>query len=229
MNNLYAIADLHLSFGVDKKMDVFYGWENYTDKIKANWQRMVDDGDTVVIAGDISWGMNLEESQKDFAFLHSLPGKKVILKGNHDFWWSTLSKINNFLNENDYSDFFVLHNNFYKIGDYAVCGSRGWQYDAKQTDINIVNRECARIETSIKSAMAEGLKPIVFLHYPPAYGEYKSTEIIETLKSNGITEVYYGHIHGSGFNKALKFADDIKLNIISCDCIDFTPKFICNY
>lgn len=229
MNNLFAISDLHLSFSSDKPMDVFKGWKNHTERIKANWQRMIDDKDTVVIAGDISWGMSLKEAAADFEFLHSLPGKKIIIKGNHDYWWSTLSKINGFFEDVGYNDFFILHNNFYPIGEYAVCGSRGWEYDAKQTDENIVLRECGRIERSIKSALDCGLKPIVFLHYPPAYGEFLCSEILSVLKEHGITEVYYGHIHGAGFNNSVNSVENIRLFNISCDCLDFTPKFIIKY
>lgn len=229
MNNLFAISDLHLSLGTNKQMDVFAGWENYTEKIKANWQRMVDDNDTVVIAGDISWGIDLKESKNDFAFLNSLPGKKVIIKGNHDYWWSTVSKINAFFKENGFEDFFVLNNNCYPLGKYAVCGSRGWEYDAKQSDTKIVLRECGRIEASIKAALNNNLEPIVFLHYPPAYGGFESEEIISVLKEYNITNIYYGHIHGAGLSNAPSETRGIKLNILSCDQIDFTPKFICKY
>ncbi|MBR3145199.1 MAG: metallophosphoesterase [Clostridia bacterium] len=229
LNNLFAISDLHLSFGSNKPMDIFPGWENHTERIKANWKRMIDDNDTVVISGDISWGMTLKESEPDFDFLHTLPGKKVIIKGNHDYWWSTVTKINNFLRSKEYEDFFVLYNNSYSIGEYAVCGSRSWEYDAKQSDENIVARECGRIEASIISAIRSGKKPILFLHYPPAFGTFLQEPVLEVIKKYNIDKVYYGHIHGLGNQNAVKEINKVALFNISCDYLDFTPKFICKY
>lgn len=230
MSRLFAISDLHLSFSADKPMDVFRGWENYTERLKANWNRTVRPEDTVVIAGDTSWCMNIDDAFPDFDFIHSLNGKKIFLKGNHDFWWTTANKINTFFKENGFEDFSILYNNFYTNGKIALCGTRGWLYDGKgEFDKKVIMRECGRLERSLSSAVSEGLEPIVFLHYPPAYGEFVSEEIMEILKKYNIKSLYYGHIHGSGFNNSLKEFDGIKMQIISCDCIDFTPFYICEY
>lgn len=228
--NLFAISDLHLSLKSEKPMDIFRGWENYTEKIISNWKKTVTDNDTVVIPGDISWGSTLEESKADFELLNSLPGKKIILKGNHDFWWTTIKKINEFFTENGFDTLSVLHNDYKKLGEYAVCGSRGWLYDGSgEQDKKVIARECGRLNKSISDALRDGFKPIVFMHYPPAYGEFVCEEIFSVLKGYGITDVYYGHIHGSGFNKSLKEYSGVALHLVSCDCVDFTPVFLGKY
>ncbi len=225
--NLFTISDLHLSFGSNKPMNIFYGWENHTERIKSNWCRLVKDEDTVVIGGDISWATSLEEATADFAFINSLPGQKIILKGNHDYWWSTAKKINEFLEKNNFDTIKILHNNSYSDGKISICGTRGWLYDGTcQQDKKVINRECGRLETSIKHGLQSGGKCILFLHYPPAYGEFVCEEIIEIINRYKIKNVYCGHIHGNGFNKMIKHVDDINLRLVSCDCIDFTPIFI---
>lgn len=227
--NLFAISDLHLSFSSEKPMDVFRGWDNYTERISANWKRLITDDDVVIIPGDISWATDLKEAKSDFEYINSLPGKKIILKGNHDFWWSTVKKINEFLSENKFNSISVVHNSFYPLGKYAVCGTRGWLYDnSSQSDKKIILRECGRLEKSILDAENSGLIPIVFLHYPPVYSEYVCEEIFAILKSHGIKHVYYGHIHGYGFTNCVSEYDGIKLHLVSCDCIDFTPYYILN-
>ena len=127
--NLFTISDLHLPLGVNKPMDIFRGWDNYVDRISANWKRLVTEEDTVVIGGDISWAVSLEQAKADFEFINSLPGQKIILKGNHDFWWSTVTKINDFLNQNKFDTIKILHNNCYCDGHIGICGTRGWLYD----------------------------------------------------------------------------------------------------
>lgn len=225
--NLFAISDLHLSLSADKPMDIFKGWENYTDRIKANWNRLVKEEDTVVIPGDISWALKIEDAQRDFDFINSLKGEKIILKGNHDLWWSTVKKINEFLNKNNFNTIKVLHNNFYSFGNFAICGTRGWLYDGTgENDTKILKRECGRLEKSLSLAEESGYTPIVFLHYPPAYRNFSSDEIIEVLNRHKIKEVYYGHIHGNGNNYALSEFGDIKMKLVSCDTTDFTPTFI---
>ena len=206
MSKLFAISDLHLSFGCNKPMDVFRGWENYTERIRANWLRTVGDNDTVVIAGDISWAMDTQQALPDFMFLHDLPGKKIIMKGNHDFWWGTVSKLNGFFSENGLNDFFILHNNCYPIGKYAVCGSRGWEYDSPQKDEKIVLRECGRIAASLNLAAFNGLEPILFLHFPPAYGDMRCEEIIGVIKEHNANTLYYGHLHGLGASNRVSAA-----------------------
>lgn len=225
---LFAIADLHLSFSCDKSMDVFYGWENYAERIRANWNRLVGADDTVVIAGDISWASSLDEAKADFEFIHSLNGKKIILKGNHDYWWSTVTKINNFLKENEFDDISVLHNNCFISGDIAICGTRGWLYAGSgEKDEKIIKRECGRLVQSLKMA-GDTKNKIVFLHYPPVYAEFVCAEIFGVIKDFNIDRVYYGHIHGTGIHKTFGEYEGVKLSLISSDSIDFTPVFISN-
>ena len=204
------MSDLHLSFGSDKPMDIF-GWENYTERIRANWQRMIKEDDTLIMAGDFSWGLKLHETLEDFKFIENLPGKKIFLKGNHDLWWSTLSKIKNFLKENDINSVDFVFNNTIICENYAICGTRGWLFSAKESDKKIIAREAARLETSLKMGKETGLELLVF---------------IEVLKKYDVKTVYYGHIHGKGLNNQIGEIDGIKLKLISCDCLDFTPYLI---
>ncbi|WP_444640500.1 metallophosphoesterase [Caproiciproducens sp. R1] len=224
--SLFAIADLHLSLGCDKPMDVFEGWRDYTVRLEKNWRAVVGEDDTVVVAGDISWAMKLEETVKDFEFIHSLPGRKLFLKGNHDYWWATKKKIDDFLKVHGLDSISIIHNNAVAVGDIAVCGTRGWLYNSETAeDIKIVNREAGRLNTSINEAERMGIKPVVFLHYPPVYDGAECKEILDVLKSHGITECYFGHIHG---NQAARRAitgvyDGIKMHLISCDYLKFIP------
>lgn len=220
--SLYAISDLHLSLSSDKPMDVFRGWENYVERLKANWTRLIKDTDTVVIPGDISWALKLEETKEDFAFLNSLPGKKIILKGNHDLWWSTSKKLTQFLEENNFSTISFVFNNAVVVEDKAVCGTRGWFYDLAPDD-KVVKREAGRLEASITAAEKSGKTPVVFLHYPPVYSEWVCEEIFSVIKKHGIKTVWHGHIHGSGFNNAKKEFDGVNLRLLSADCVDFCP------
>lgn len=225
--SLYTISDLHLSFGVEKPMDIFHGWDNYTQRLEANWKRIIKPEDTVVIPGDISWGSSLEEAKEDFMFINSLPGQKIILKGNHDFWWSTAKKINDFFKENNFDTIRILYNNYYSDSKIAICGSRGWLYDGTTPqDMKIIARECGRIKASVRPAIEKGLEPILFLHYPPAYCESVCEEIITTIKELGIFTIYYGHIHGAGYNKSLSSYEGLKMRLVSCDCVDFSPVFV---
>ncbi len=222
---LYTISDLHLSLSADKPMTVFRGWENYTERIESNWRRIIKQDDTVILPGDFSWGLKLSDTLLDFKFLESLPGKKILLKGNHDLWWSTVKKVNEFFDENDINSVNLLFNNAFKIGDKVICGTRGWFYDESEDD-KIRKREVGRLLLSFEAAEKLGGEKVVFLHYPPVYGEYISNDIISVLKEFNITTVYHGHIHGSGFNKAVSEYDGINFKLISADCIDFTPFLI---
>lgn len=221
--SLYTISDLHLSFGSNKPMDIFRGWDNHTDRIVAAWNRVVRKDDTVVLPGDLSWALKLEDTLPDFLFLEKLNGTKIIGKGNHDLWWSTRKKIEEFFEKNSIKTVKLLFNNAYKVGDVAVCGTRGWFYDAKETDKKVVVREAGRLEASIKAAIDLGGEPIVFLHYPPVYADMVCEEILEVLKKYGIKTVYHGHIHGAGLNKSVSEYGGISLKLVSCDCINFTP------
>lgn len=225
--NLFTISDLHLSLGANKPMDIFNGWDNYIERIKKNWKKLVSCDDTVVIGGDISWGSSLPEAKADFEFINSLPGRKIILKGNHDYWWGTANKINEFLTQNNFDTIKILHNNCYSDGKIAICGTRGWIYDGTgERDQKIILREAGRLETSIKLGINAGAKPIVFLHYPPVYADFTCDEILNILYKYNIAEVYYGHIHGNGIYNTVSEYNGIKLKLTSCDGIDFTPAFV---
>lgn len=221
--SVYTISDLHLSFGTNKPMDIFRGWANYTDRITANWNRMVNENDTVILPGDLSWALKLEDTLADFKYLENLPGTKIIGKGNHDLWWSTKKKIEEFFQKNDIKTVKLLFNNAYFIEDIAICGTRGWFYDAAETDKKVVLREVGRLETSIKEALKFKTEPVVFLHYPPVYSDMVCQEIFEVLKKYDIKMVYHGHIHGAGFNKSVSQFEGISFRLVSCDCVDFTP------
>ncbi len=227
--SLFTIGDLHLSLGTDKPMDIFRGWDNYVNRLSDNWKKIVNDEDTVVIAGDISWAMKLSECEKDFSFINSLPGNKILLKGNHDYWWDTASKINRFLDENNFDKIKILFNNSYEVDDYVICGTRGWGLDCeKNEDVKILNRECGRLRLSLESSAASDKEKIVFLHYPPIYGDNVCEEIISVLREYKIKKCYYGHIHGKkmingAFNGEYK---GIKFKLISCDAVLFNPVLV---
>lgn len=227
--SLFAIADLHLSLGCDKPMDVFTGWQNYTEKLEKNWRNIVKPEDTVVIAGDVSWAMKLEDCAKDFAFLHALPGSKLILKGNHDYWWSTKKKIDTFFKDHGFDSLQIIHNNSYVVGDVEVCGTRGWLYNAEnEEDMKIVNREVGRLNASLDDAARQGVNPIVFLHYPPVYDSLQCDEILSVLETRGIQSCYFGHIHGSEAAKRAVVGEyhGIKMHLISCDYVNFVPVLV---
>lgn len=219
------MGDTHLSLAVNKPMDIFGGWDNYTERMKENWEKTVSDEDTVIIPGDISWAMNFREALPDFQWLHSMKGRKIISKGNHDYWWDTMSKMNRFLAENGFDSISILHNNHYAYGEYGICGTRGWVNDnSEPADAKVLAREAGRLETSIQSAEKEGLVPIVFLHYPPIYGTEYNYDILEVLYRHGIKDCYYGHVHGKGHNYAIKGErDGVNFHLVSADFLQFCP------
>ena len=224
--SLFAIGDLHLSLGSEKPMDVFGGrWQDYVDKIREGFHAAVTEEDWTVLCGDISWGMSLQESLPDFQFINDLPGKKIILKGNHDYWWSTAKKTDTFFADNGLDSISILHNNSFVFEDrYSICGTRGWFYEEESDPHHekILNRECIRLETSINSAGDR--EKIVFLHYPPKYNAYECTEILDILKKHSIRHCYYGHIHSkactSAFNGEL---NGTMFRLISADYLNFVP------
>lgn len=223
---LFVIADLHLSLGTNKPMDVFQGWHDYVSRLEANWRSAVGMDDTVVIAGDISWAMKLEDTLKDFTWLNSLPGEKLLLKGNHDYWWSTRSKIDSFFEEHGFSTLHILHNCAYRVGDRTVCGTRGWLYNSEtEEDKKIVSREAGRLTASIEDAKRMGGIITAFLHYPPVYDDMECTEILDILSRNKISDCYFGHIHGQyAAQKALVGEyKGVQMHLISCDFVDFSP------
>lgn len=228
---LYAIADLHLSLGTDKPMDIFKGWQDYKERLEKNWRALVNDDDTVVVAGDISWAMKLEECYEDFKFLNSLPGTKILIKGNHDYWWATKKKIDEYLEQNNFNTIKILFNNSFVVDGINICGSRGWYYDADtQADIKVINREVGRLKLSLDSVKDKDVTPVVFLHYPPVYSELECQEIMETLVSYGIKECYYGHLHGAHTHRNAVIGDykGINMHLISCDFVDFMPILVRN-
>ncbi len=227
--SLFAIADLHLSLGENKPMDIFAGWSDYVTRLKENWNKLITDKDTVVIAGDISWAMKLEETYIDFKFIDDLPGKKIFLKGNHDYWWGTKSKMEAFLAEKNLKTISILFNNAYVIDDFSVCGTRGWFLENEsENDVKVLNREAGRLTASIECALKTGKEPVVFLHYPPIYGNTKCDEIFNILLKYGIKKCYYGHIHGK---KNMRLAvegkcEGVEFKLISCDRLSFVPILI---
>ncbi|MEE0914235.1 MAG: metallophosphoesterase [Ruminococcus sp.] len=227
--SLFAIADLHLSLGEDKPMDIFAGWNDYVTRLEKSWRSIITDNDTVVIAGDISWAMKLEETYTDFKFIDDLPGKKILLKGNHDYWWGTKSKIDKFLEANSLNSISILFNNSYVCDEYAICGTRGWflENDTPE-DVKVLNREVGRLRASIDSAIKTDKEPVVFLHYPPVYAGTECSEIMNVLVEYNIKKCYYGHIHGqrnirNAFEGKYKGID---FRLISCDKVSFTPVLV---
>ena len=227
--SLYAIADLHLSFSTDKPMDIFGGWDNYVVRLQENWNKVVKKEDTVVVAGDISWAMQLEQTFKDFSFIDSLPGRKIFLKGNHDYWWGTRKKIEEYLKNNNFNSISILFNSAEIVENFAVSGTRGWSYDCStQEDIKILNREVGRLTTSIEQAQNFNREIIVFLHYPPVFSGYECPEIINVLQKYNIKKCYYGHIHGKrvASKAVVGHYKGIDFRMISCDQIGFEPVLV---
>lgn len=224
--SLFAIADTHLSLGTNKPMDSFPGWNDYVARLGNNWNSIVKEEDTVVIAGDISWAMNFDELYEDFSFLNDLNGKKIIVKGNHDYWWNTLSKMNKFIEENNFDSINILQNNSYDVGGISVCGSRGWMFESSEKhDEKILSREVGRIKMSLDSAVNENR--ILFLHYPPITTNSSCNEILDTLKEYGIKKCFYGHLHGMATKYAFEGEyDGIDFKLISADRLSFVPKLI---
>lgn len=226
---LFAIGDLHLSFGHSKQMDIFPGWDNYVDRLKKNWENLVSADDTVVIVGDISWAMKLKDTKMDFNFINNLPGEKIILKGNHDYWWSTRKKMDEYLSLNSFNSIKILFNCAYRTDRFAVCGTRGWFYDAESDeDKKILSREIGRLEVSIDEAKKLGGEIVAFLHYPPVYGTDECTEILNLLIYKNIKKCYYAHVHGKIAHKKAIIGEykGINFNMVSGDYTNFTPILV---
>lgn len=221
---LYAIGDTHLSLSCNKPMDVFGGnWENYVEKLLEGFS-VVEPEDTVVLCGDLSWGMSLEQAEADFAFLDRLPGRKLLMKGNHDYWWTTAAKMNRFFAEKGFHSFSLLHNNCHFYGDVALCGTRGWFFE-ENGDPKVFNRELIRLETSLKAAGEK--EKLCFLHYPPRYQGYICQEIVDLLEKYQVSACYYGHLHGGSHRLAMegKF-NSVEYHLVAADYLDFKPKKI---
>ena len=224
--SLFAVGDLHLALGApEKTMEAFAGpWLGYTDKIRRGFSLLREE-DVCVICGDLCWAMDLSSALPDFTFLNSLPGKKILIKGNHDYWWTTAAKMSAFFADNGLDSLALLHNNCVVWNDLALCGTRGWFYEEEtgtEHDAKILRREVMRLETSLRAA--EDREKLVFLHYPPLYQHYSCPEIMETLSRYGVRECYYGHIHGRGAHAAfIGEADGVKYRLVSADHLDFFP------
>lgn len=225
---LFTIADLHLSFGVDKPMNIFAGWDNHVERIKENWQKKISDEDIVVLPGDLSWGMNLQQTHKDFEFVNSLNGTKILSKGNHDYWWCTRSKLENYFKENGFDTLKIMQNDHYAFGNIGICGTRGWVNDnTEPADAKLIAREAIRLDLSLKSATDAGLRPVVFLHYPPVYGENRNLDILDVLYKYNVKQVFYGHLHGKAHAYAINgVCDGITYRLISSDFLHFDPMDI---
>ena len=226
--SLYAIGDPHLSFGTDKPMDVFGGkWENYTEKLSEAFSALNAD-DICVLCGDISWGMDMKSALPDFKFLCEFPFKKIILKGNHDYWWDTVTKMTRVLDAEGLSGVSFLHNNCFFYEDAAICGTRGWFYEEEkgsEHDRKMLSRELMRLEASLKAAGSR--EKYVFLHYPPKYGNYECSEILEMLEYYSVAMCCSGHIHGHGLRLAFEgIHGGVRHKLVSADNLSFNPLMI---
>lgn len=221
---VFVIGDLHLSLGTDKPMDVFPGWEGYLPKLETNWRTLIQPEDTVILAGDTSWAMNLSDTRADFAFLQELPGQKWMIKGNHDYWWTTARKMEKFLQENGFDSLHILHNNACVVGNTALCGTRGWPFDdAAEQGEKLMAREAGRLRMSLQAAGTTPEK-IAFLHYPPVYPGACAQELIDVLHEFDVKTCYYGHLHGRSIRFAVQGnVDGITYRLISADALGFCP------
>ena len=222
---LYAIGDLHLCLGAPKPMDIFGGnWTGYMDKLKEGMS-VITDSDTTVLLGDLSWALSLEESAADFAWINEIPGKKIILKGNHDYWWSTAAKFNKFCEANGFENMFLLNNNCFEYEDWAICGTRGWFFEEERSgahDEKVFKRELCRLEASLKAAGEK--RKAVFLHYPPRYKGYECKEILELLEKYEVRLCYYGHLHGGSHKLAMEgLWDSVEFRLVAADYLNFEP------
>ena len=222
---LYAIGDLHLCLGAPKPMDIFGGaWVGYMDKLKEGLSQITPK-DTTVLLGDLSWALGLDQAKEDFAWIDELPGKKIILKGNHDYWWSTASKFYKFCEENGFKNQYILNNNHYVYENWAICGTRGWFFEEErsgQHDEKVFKRELIRLEASLQSA--GDLTKLVFLHYPPKYKGYECPEILELLHKYDVRQCYYGHLHGPSLGLAVEGVwNGIDFRLASADFLNFNP------
>jgi predicted phosphohydrolase len=227
---LFAIGDLHLSLAAEKPMDVFGGgWDGYVEKIKSGFE-VVSDDDVCVLCGDLSWGMSLPDCLADFEFIGRLPGKKIILKGNHDYWFSTAKSAKDFFAKNNIPNIDILNNNSFIYENKAICGTRGWLFDEEHDSAHnakIMAREVLRLEASLKSAPAD-MEKLCFFHYPPRFNNYVSTEMISVMEKYGVKRCWYGHIHGHAHRLAVqREVDGIEYRMISADYVNFVPQKIC--
>ena len=227
---IYAIADLHLSFGEDKPMSIFgENWEGHAEKIKNNWIAKVKPEDTVVLPGDFSWATYLQNTFQDFTYLNQLPGKKLLLKGNHDYWWTTITNMRNYLKENGFENIDFIYNNSYLVEDKILTGTRGWNLLESENSSKMINRESIRLKLSIEDGIQKygnDKEIIAFMHYPPvtqsSIKNYQFLDFVEIMKQYNIKRCYYGHLHGKSHQDAVEGDfQGINFKLVSCDYLNF--------
>ena len=227
---LYTIGDLHLSLNGNKSMEVFGpAWEGYVDRLRDAFSQLNDE-DVTVLCGDLSWGMSLEESLEDLRFIDALPGRKILMKGNHDYWWNTAAKMKRFFADNGLETLEILHNNCLWYGDIALCGTRGWFYELdgpeRAHNEKMLAREAGRLETSLQAAGTAD--KLCFLHYPPLYQGYRCPELLALLERYGVRACYYGHLHGAAQRRAVEGSwAGTEFSLVAADYLRFVPKKIC--
>lgn len=227
---IFAIADLHLSFNENKPMNIFGGkWQNHEEKIKKDWLEKVTENDTVLLPGDFSWSMYLKDTNADFEYLSELPGRKILLKGNHDYWWSTLNKMQKYIEENNFRNIDFLYNNSYEVEGNIIAGTRGWVQSNEEEDKKMINRESIRLELSIKYGIQKfgDDKPIIIcMHYPP-YTNYNKQNLIdspfiEIMRKYNVKKCIYGHLHGESIKEAIQGnIKGIDTTLVSADGVNF--------
>lgn len=226
---LYTIGDLHLSLGCDKPMDIFAGWSNYLERLETNWNSKITDDDTVVLLGDHSWALRLEESYKDLQFINDrLRGRKIFVKGNHDLWWSTMNKLNSFVKSNGFDKISFLFNNAFLVDGMSICGTRGWiRENGEAPDQKVLLREAGRLEASLKEGVRLGGELIAFIHYPPIYRAEENAYLTDVLQRYGVRRCYYAHLHGGSIKGALNGErNGIEYRLVSADGIGFDPVLV---
>ena len=228
--SIYTIGDLHLSFSQNKPMNIFGdNWNGHADKIRKNWMEKVNKEDFVVLPGDFSWAMYLKDTYKDFEYLEKLPGNKILLKGNHDYWWSGLSKMNEYLKENNFNNINFLYNNSYLVENTIIAGTRGWNLTDSEDNEKMLNRECIRLKLSLEDGINQfgrNKEIIVFMHYPPiskaGISNGYTKKYISIMKEYGVKKCYYGHLHGTSHSEAIEGnVDGIEFYLVSSDYLDF--------
>ena len=223
--SIYAISDLHLSFNEQKPMNIFGdNWTNHEEKIKSDWESKVKKNDLVILPGDFSWSTDLKETYKDFQYLECLPGKKLLLKGNHDYWWTTLTSMRKYLKQNEFNTIDFIYNNSYLYENYIIAGTRGWINLDKEE--KILNRENIRLELSLQDGIKKYGKEkeiIIAMHYPPFSASKKEdTQFVQTMKKYNVTKCIYGHLHGQSHKEAVEGnINNIEYKLVSCDYTNF--------
>lgn len=226
---IFAIGDTHLSFASPKPMDIFPGWHNHVERLEKNWNHIVGKNDTVVIPGDISWAMDIREAVPDLGFINSLNGKKIIMKGNHDYWWTSMKKLEEMKKENGFNTITFLFNNAVVADNIAICGTRGWNPEENADGGKVLRREAGRLRMSVEEAVKTGLEPVVFLHYPPFYENSMCEEIYNVLLEYNIRRCFFAHVHCERTGKYRRVErDGIVFSLVSADFLQFSPKLIEN-